>query len=91
MKVFNQEEHLSVINAPSTLHPDVMISVFKTNVCSLVDAQSILRFLYKKYPDGMFNFDLEDHDRVFRIAYHQDIISDVVTILKERNFMCEIL
>lgn len=91
MKVFNLEEHLSVINIPSILHPDVMISVFKTNVCTLSDAQSILQFLYKRYPEGRFNFDLDDHDHVLRIAYHEDIIADVITVLEKRNFLCEIL
>ncbi|SEK52976.1 hypothetical protein SAMN05661044_00462 [Olivibacter domesticus] len=91
MKAITFKKFKPVINFPSSANPYYMISVFKTDVSSKVDADSIINSLKRQFPDGKFNFDLEDSDRVFRIEYNKDIIGEVIRLFKVKRFVCEML
>lgn len=85
------KDYLAVINIPSMSDPHYMVSVFKTNVSSKHEAETILKSLKRQFPDGKFHFDLEDTDKVFRIEYRKDIIQEIVQLFKGKQFICEML
>ena len=91
MKAITFKKFKPIINFPSSANPYYMISVFKTDVSNKGDADSIIKSLKRQFPDGKFNFDLEDSDRVFRIEYDKDIIGEVIELFKIKRFVCETL
>lgn len=91
MKAITFKKFKPVINFPSSANPYNMISVFKTDVSNKVDADSIIKSLKRQFPEGQFNFDLEDSDRVFRIEYSKDIIGEVIKLFNGKRFVCETL
>ncbi|MCL4637536.1 MULTISPECIES: hypothetical protein [Olivibacter] len=91
MKAFTLGKFKPVINLPSSATPHNLISVFRTDVTNKKDADHIIKLLKKQYPDGRFNFDLEDSDKVFRIEYKRDIIVDVIRMFRIKRFTCETL
>jgi hypothetical protein len=68
-----------------------MIEVFKTNVETTTDADSILDMLSGLFPASKINFDLQDCDNILRVE-GKDFSSDkIVTLLKENGFHCTVL
>lgn len=49
------------------------VEVFRTNVDSAADAESILHLIHQLDEDYEANFDLEDCDNIFRIAYREQL------------------
>ncbi len=45
-----------------------MVEVFKTNVEGVQTAATLIEHLQSLYPDARITFDLEDCDRILRIA-----------------------
>jgi hypothetical protein len=58
-----------------------MIEVFKTNVRSRALAKSISKILTQKFPQYTVSFDLQDCDRILRIA--SEIHIDAVAVQAE--------
>ena len=68
-----------------------MIEVFKTNVETKNDADSILDMLSGLFPGSKINFDLQDCDNILRVE-GKDFSSDkIMTLLKENGFHCTVL
>lgn len=91
MKAFTLGKYRPIINFPSATQPSNLISVFRTDVSNKKDAEHIIKLLQKQFPEGKFNFDLEDTDKVFRIEYKRDIITDVMKMFRIKRFTCESL
>lgn len=65
-----------------------MVEVFSTNIQSEEEANMILQKLLCHYPAHRINFDLEDCDKILRIAGADICISDVVELLNCQGFKC---
>ncbi|WP_206513730.1 hypothetical protein [Pseudoflavitalea rhizosphaerae] len=68
-----------------------MVEVFKTNVMHHADAIKMELLLRAAFPDCVFNFDLEDCDRIFRIVSTADVSEKVIAIFREQQFACSVL
>ena len=65
------------------------IEVFKTNVYDADVAQAILEGLRLKYPSSKINFDLEDCDKILRVAGHNIEPEQIREYMHVRGFFCE--
>lgn len=65
-----------------------MIEVFQTNVNSPQQAESLTALLLHSYPHVAITFDLEDCDRILRIAGVQTP-HHVVAILELQGYDCQ--
>ncbi|QEC66514.1 hypothetical protein FRZ67_04095 [Panacibacter ginsenosidivorans] len=68
-----------------------MVEVFKTNVQASEQADELISLLQQAFPGNKINFDLDDCDKVLRIEGRNFVSCNVVTVLKERGFMCNVL
>lgn len=68
-----------------------MVEIFKTDVDSKQKAIEIIKKLQEKFPSYKINFDLEDCDNILRIEAKSIKIKEVIDILNEMNFFCEII
>ncbi len=68
-----------------------MIEVFKTNISEEKIATSIQNELLSYFPEFVINFDLEDCDRVLRIENCRVHALEVIQILKQNGFECQLL
>lgn len=67
-----------------------MVEVFKTNIEENI-ADSILQKLVSHLPESYVNFDLEDCDRILRIENCTVHAMEVIQIIKQNGFECELL
>jgi len=68
-----------------------MIEVFKTNVQEFTEAQKLLALLRRHFPGSKINFDLDDCDKVLRVEGHNLKIEKVMTLIKQKGFVCNVL
>ena len=68
-----------------------MIEVFKTDIKNKTTAKAIIKALKQRFPTSNFNFDLNDCDKILRIISSQNIESQVVEMLNNQGFICEVL
>lgn len=68
-----------------------MVDVFCTSVNLPADAELLLTQLSSRFPDVDFSFDLEDCDRILRAVHDSTIANDVVRLLENAGFRCEML
>jgi hypothetical protein len=68
-----------------------MILVFKTNVDSLSKVKRITPKLNNLFPKAKWNFDLEDCDRILRFESDNDVMREIVFLMKILGFKCEAL
>jgi len=69
-----------------------MIEVFKTNVQVQQEAQLIVAGLEKKLERTKINFDLEDCDKILRIAGTTKAKNRfIISYLQQLGYQCEIL
>ena len=69
----------------------MLVEIFKTNIQKKEEAVLILEKLNRCFPGCVINFDLEDCDKVLRIEGHQFSPGEIIEILSENNYQCEIL
>jgi hypothetical protein len=67
----------------------IMIEVFKTNVEQTSQAEWLIRLLHERFPHSDINFDLEDCDKILRVASHDAIFKDIALVLERQGFVCE--
>ncbi len=65
-----------------------MIEVFRTNVNSIQQADSLTALLLLSYPFAAITFDLEDCDRILRIA-GAHAPQHVIATLKLHGYDCQ--
>jgi hypothetical protein len=69
------------------------VEVFKTNVTHTDQARMLIDQIHRNFSDYRANFDLEDCDRILRVASHEGMVqaSALVTLLKNFGFDAEVL
>ena len=60
------------------------VEVYKTTVNSRQQANALERLLVQKFPEMSVHFDLDDCDRILRIASMEQIRSDEISIIGQR-------
>lgn len=68
-----------------------MVEVFSTNIQNEEEANLILKKLRYHYPAHKINFDLEDCDKILRIAGEDICISIVTELFELHGFQCIML
>ena len=68
-----------------------MIEVFKTNVQEFSEAQKLVALLHRHFPNSKINFDLDDCDKVLRVEGNNLRIEKVMTLVKQKGFLCAVL
>jgi len=68
-----------------------MVEVFKTNVADKDQAQRLISELKQLLPEYKINVDLDDCDKVLRIEHTHVPIIQVVSLVRQQGFSCEIL
>ena len=71
----------------------LMIEVFKTNVKRRLHADKLIDRIHKNFIHYKANFDLDDCDRILRIASSDGLIEiqPIVDLMKESGFHAEVL
>ncbi len=69
------------------------IEIFKTNVNDPESALAIIKRLESTFPFYLFNFDLEDCDRILRVESKTGQVNtnDLIALVKEEKVNIEIL
>jgi hypothetical protein len=68
-----------------------MVEVFKTNVQDTEQAIGLITKLTEHFPACKINFDLEDCDRILRVEGESIFMSEVIAVLKQNKYQCEVL
>lgn len=68
-----------------------MVEVFKTNVQEKGQAERLVEILYRHFPSHKINFDLDDCDKVLRIEGEKVLRDEVMMIVNEKGYLCEVL
>jgi hypothetical protein len=67
------------------------IEVFRTTISTKQEANKILKKIHALFPDTKATLDLTDCDRVLRIEGEVFSISEIVKVVSEAGFICEVL
>jgi hypothetical protein len=67
------------------------VEVFKTNVQEVEGANLLIQKLLKHFPNYKINFDLEDCDKILRIAGNHINAKVVLEIVWNNGYFCEAL
>jgi len=68
-----------------------MIEVFKTNIETVDESNLVLGILTNNFPELRINFDLDDFDKILRVEGNNLIIVQIIPIIRENGFYCEVL
>jgi hypothetical protein len=68
-----------------------MIEVFKTNIQKISEARKLIALLLLHFPGSKINIDLHDCDKVLRIEGAHFLPAKIITLVKEKGFMCSML
>lgn len=66
-----------------------MVFIFKTNVQTKNQIQSLKLELDSLFSETHWNFDLEDCDNILRVESEYYIQETVIKLLKNNNFSCK--
>jgi hypothetical protein len=69
----------------------MLVEVFKTNVQEAQQAKLLVDLLLEHLPGGRINFDLEDCDKILRVQRHEISSAEIISLLNQQGFHCEIL
>ena len=67
----------------------ISVEIFKTNVLSEFQAQTVLTLLRNTFPEMKINFDLDDCDKILRIAGAEITPDYIVSVLCSLGFECD--
>lgn len=65
-----------------------MVLVFKTTVNSQQKIKSLTPYLNQILNDAIWNFDLEDCDRIFRLESNENVSKLIINFFEEKGFDC---
>jgi hypothetical protein len=68
-----------------------MVEIFKTNVDEVGQSEILISQLLQHFPGSKINFDLEDCDRILRIAERSIVPEVVIALLATQGYHCELL
>lgn len=63
-----------------------MVEVFKTNITENGEANILMAIIDQHYPDYQVNFDLEDCDRILRIAGEKIRIHEIIHLADSHGY-----
>jgi predicted RNA binding protein with dsRBD fold (UPF0201 family) len=66
-----------------------MIFVFKTSVKTKTQAKKLKKPIDNLLPNAMWNFDLEDMDKILRIDSEKNIVLEIKELLAIHKINCE--
>ena len=66
-----------------------MIFVFKTSVKTRLQVQQLQPHIDTLVPNAVWNFDLQDCDKILRIDSEENIVLTIIHLMKMNNFYCE--
>jgi hypothetical protein len=69
----------------------VMIEIFKTNIESLTQAESLLVLLHHHFTHTEINFDLDDCDKILRVKGENFCPYNIIGVLLDFGFECQLL
>ena len=65
------------------------VEIFRTNVTSEDEAETVLTLLRKAFPKLKVNFDLDDCDNILRVAGEEISSEYIITMLSNLGFECD--
>jgi len=68
-----------------------MVEAFKTNVQKKIQSEMLLCIFSEAFPSFKINFDLSDCDKVLRVEGDNIEALNIMILVKENGFKCEIL
>lgn len=68
-----------------------MVLVFKTNVDSSSKVKRIAPKFNRLFPKSKWNFDLEDCDCILRFESDNDVMKEIIFLMKILGYKCEAL
>ncbi|CAL1516631.1 hypothetical protein [Chitinophaga sp. MM2321] len=68
-----------------------MIGIFKTNIISQQERQQMIHAIETNFEVGTCHVDLEDCDRVLRIADLNVEENTIINFVRTQGFLCEVL
>ena len=68
-----------------------MVEVFKTNVKRKTESEMLHSMLSEAFPSMKINFDLADCDKVLRVEGTEVEAIQIIGMLKQKGFQCEVL
>lgn len=68
-----------------------IVEVFKTDVQDLEQSKSLIKELTRHIPGCHINFDLEDCDHILRVEGENVPMQNIIIILNNRGYICELL
>jgi hypothetical protein len=66
-----------------------MIFVFKTSVKNKMQAKQLKLPIDSILPDAIWNFDLNDCDKILRIDSEENVVLKIIDLLNLHNHSCE--
>lgn len=66
-----------------------MILVFKTSITSKKEVSKLKPHLDQLLPNGRWNLDLEDCDKILRVDTEDDVTAKIAELLNIHSFNCE--
>lgn len=69
----------------------MMVEVFKTSIVDRKLADAVIQYLQEYFPFATINVDIEDCDHVLRIEDKAVSPTDVISLIKEKGYDCEML
>lgn len=70
-----------------------MIEIFKTDIKHKDAKKQVLMAIQQQWPGVVATLDLEDRDKVLRVvgAWASVPTTEIISLVKTRGFMCEVL
>ncbi len=68
-----------------------MVEVFKTNIRTKKKSEMLLLILCEVFPSHKINFDLDDCDKILRIAGGEISTHQVIFLLQQYGYHAEVL
>lgn len=69
----------------------MVVEVFKTDVTELALSKKLIELLRDQLPDSQINFDMDDCDKILRVAAASVSSEKVIAILNSNGYSCEVL
>jgi len=68
-----------------------MVEIFKTNVEKKEESFIMIQKLQTYFPGYKINFDLDDCDRILRIEYREIPVEEIIGLLGQYGYQCEVI
>lgn len=66
----------------------MIVEVFKTNVQSEIETNNIINSIQNQFPECQINFDLEDCDKILRVAGFDIKSTKIIELINRLGYFC---